>query len=78
MSPLSIQIESGDIVNDGGLSVGASFADYNNDGFIDLFVGNYENNFLYENNGDGTFTKIESGDIVNDGGNSYGASQDAP
>ena len=33
-----------------------------------------ENNFLYENNGDGSFTKITDGDIVNDSGNSESAS----
>jgi hypothetical protein len=71
-----IKITSGAIVNDGGRSVSSSWGDYDNDGDLDLFVANYlasENNFLYQNNGDGTFTKITTGAIVTDGGRSYGS-----
>jgi hypothetical protein len=35
---------------------GCSVADYDNDGWPDLFVGNYGKNRLYHNNHDGTFT----------------------
>ncbi|HEY5124791.1 MAG TPA: FG-GAP-like repeat-containing protein [Ignavibacteria bacterium] len=67
------KVTTGIVVNDGGSSYGCTSADYDNDGYIDLFVTNYgENNFLYHNNGDGTFTKITTGAIVNDGGNSTG------
>jgi hypothetical protein len=68
------KITAGAIVNDGGSSVGAAWGDYDNDGDIDLFVSNdlNENNFLYENNNDGTFTKITTGDIVNNSGRSNG------
>ncbi len=67
------KITTGNIVSDGGKSVGASWADYDNDGDLDLFVANAgdQNNFLYQNNGDETFTKITNGDIVNDGGHSH-------
>jgi len=66
----------GSIVGDGGNSMGACWGDYDNDGFVDLYVvnRNNENNFLYNNDGDGTFTRINSDPPVNDGGESWGAS----
>ena len=68
------EITSGDVVTDGGYSYGCAWGDYDNDGDLDLFVANWnnENNFLYANNGDGTFTKVTSGDVVTDGGSSWG------
>jgi hypothetical protein len=47
-------------------SYGASFGDYDNDGFIDLYICNFHTsvinieNELYHNNGDGTFTDVTS------------------
>jgi hypothetical protein len=68
------KITSGSIVNDGGHSIGCVWGDYDNDGFLDVFVANIggENNFLYHNNGDGSFTKVTTGSLVNDGGESCG------
>jgi len=37
---------------------GCSVADYNNDGYPDIYVGNYGKNRLYRNNEDGTFTDV--------------------
>jgi hypothetical protein len=42
----------------GIFSSGCSAADYDNDGYVDLYVLNYGANILYHNNGDGTFTDV--------------------
>jgi hypothetical protein len=68
------RITTGRMVTDGGSSFGCAWGDYDNDGYLDLFVANLnQRNFLYHNNGDGTFTKITSGQIVTDVGYSWGA-----
>lgn len=56
------------ILNESVYHFGAAFGDYNNDGWLDLFVCKYEGigdadtyenkNHLYENNQDGTFTDV--------------------
>jgi hypothetical protein len=56
---------------------GAVAADYDNDGFVDLFVYNFGKNILYHNNGDGTFTDVTvkagvAGDNVWSGGAAFG------
>src|SRR5258708_12056466 len=38
--------------------MGVSVADYDNDGFEDIFVAGVHRNTLYHNNGDGTFTDV--------------------
>lgn len=42
-----------------GYGLGISVADFNNDGWEDIFIGNdfHENDYYYLNNGDGTFTE---------------------
>lgn len=41
-----------------GWACGVTVADYNNDGFEDIFVSYWGQNVLYRNNGDGTFTDV--------------------
>jgi hypothetical protein len=41
-----------------GYDTGVAVADYDNDGFQDIFVGGVHRNTLYHNNGDGTFTDV--------------------
>jgi len=57
-----------------GDSVGAAWGDYDNDGYLDLFVTNLRlggadtTNFLYRNRGDGTFVRVTEGVVANDAG----------
>jgi hypothetical protein len=41
-----------------GYSMGVAAADYDNDGFVDLYVTGVNRNQLFHNNGDGTFTDV--------------------
>jgi hypothetical protein len=43
---------------DGNYGMGVAAADYDNDGYPDLFVTSYGRNVLYHNNKDGTFTDV--------------------
>ena len=38
--------------------MGVAAGDYDNDGYVDLYVTNYAHNILYHNNGNGTFTDV--------------------
>jgi len=41
-----------------GYSMGAAAGDYDNDGFVDLYVTGVNRNQLFHNNGDGTFSDV--------------------
>ncbi len=43
---------------EGNYGMGVAAADYDNDGYTDLYVTSYGHNLLYHNNGNGTFTDV--------------------
>ena len=45
-------------VGDIGFGLGVTVADYDNDGFPDIYVNNYGENVFYRNQGDGTFAEV--------------------
>jgi hypothetical protein len=70
--PTFTKIDTGVIAVDGGYTQGSSWADYDNDGNIDLlkpngsFFGPNSKNSLFHNEGNGTFTKVNTGPVVED------------
>ena len=68
------RITSGALVEDSGNSYIPVWGDYDGDGYVDLFVANGGNEgptlqFIYRNNGDGTFSRMtaaEVGELAND------------
>ncbi len=65
------KVTEGIIISDVVMSESGTWGDYDNDGDLDLFTGDggfdrARNNNLYQNNGDGSFTKISDGAIVSE------------
>lgn len=62
------------IADEKGKALGVAFADYDNDGWMDIFVANDSVQcFLFHNNGDGTFAEVglASGAGLNQDGNAF-------
>jgi hypothetical protein len=51
-----------------GYSTGVAIADYDNDGYEDIFLAGFGRNTLYHNNGDGTLTDVTDNAGVTGGG----------
>lgn len=49
-----------------GYGMGAAAADYDNDGWVDLYVTNLGSNQMFRNNGNGTFTDVTARTGTND------------
>ncbi len=75
IDPAFTKITTGQLVTDPGSSRPAAWGDYDDDGFPDVFVpkGASDFNYLYHNNGDGTFTRVMSGAVVSDYANTRNA-----
>ena len=71
------RVTTGDLVNTPSDSRSCNWIDFNNDGYQDIMITNGksggENNMLYLNNTDGTFTTITDDPIVLDNMPSDGA-----
>ena len=60
-------------VGDRGWGIGVAAADYDNDGWTDIYITNYGSNVLYQNNGDGTFSDVAPEAGVDNAGYGTGA-----
>jgi len=75
-APLVDVTEAAGLSSTAGRQLGATFGDYDDDGDLDLFVANDKTpNFLFRNNGDGTFT--ETGAIAGIAYNEDGLAESA-
>jgi hypothetical protein len=62
----------GDLVNNGGKTMSSSWADYDNDGDLDVYLANDQSdNALFRNEGNFVFTKIISDPVSNTNSHSF-------
>lgn len=69
------RITSAEMVNHLDRDFQASWGDYDNDGDMDVYLGNFDgSSYLYRNNGDSLFTRIMEGAIVENNTATLGSS----
>src|SRR6267154_1590856 len=56
------------LTGNGGFATGVAVGDFDNDGFLDIYVTGFGRNTLYHNNGNGTFTDVTAKAGVEGGG----------
>ena len=56
------------VAGNGMFATGVTVGDYDNDGFLDIFVTGYNSRQLFHNNGDGTFTDVTAKAGLSGGG----------
>jgi enediyne biosynthesis protein E4 len=56
------------VSGNGMFATGVTVGDYDNDGFLDLFITGYNSRQLFHNNGDGTFTDVTAKAGLSGGG----------
>jgi hypothetical protein len=66
------RITTGDLLNNGGKTMSSSWADYDNDGDLDVYLANDQsNNALFRNDGNLVFTKMVSDPVSNTNSHSF-------
>lgn len=66
------RITTGDLLNDGGKTMSSSWADYDNDGDLDVYLANDgSNNALFRNDGNLVFTKMATDPVSNTNSHSF-------
>lgn len=56
--------DNSSVLNNVGNAENHCWGDFTNNGYLDLFIANYDTNELYENNGDGSFTKVDESAVL--------------
>ena len=57
-TPRFVDVTAASGIRATGYGMGVATGDYDNDGWMDLYIANYGSNQLWHNNGDGTFTDV--------------------